>query len=162
MPYCRVAPYITGLMMGYYFKISDRNIKVPKVKVARVSKSDWLSLHRCKLTTKLCKYCSRKTCSEMRVGLRIGRLGDAKLHQTARIETLKFADQLHSCYNAGVLGSSVGRASDSRSRGPGFETRTGHLVVGSDFTLPDLSEGRCAGGDHTSQRVETPNFPEWD
>ena len=80
----------------------------------------------------------------MRVGLRIGRLGDAKLHQTARTETLKFADQLHSCYNAGALGSSVGRTSDSRSRGLGFETRTGHLVVGSDFTLPDLSEGRGA------------------
>ena len=31
-------------------------------------------------------------------------------------------------------GSSVGRASDSRSRGPGFETRTGHLLVGSDLT----------------------------
>ena len=27
----------------------------------------------------------------------------------------------------------VGRASDSRSRGAGFEARIGHLVVGSDL-----------------------------
>ena len=58
--------------------------------------------------------------------------------------------------------SSVGRASDSRSRGPGFETGTRHLVVGSDLTEPALSEERCAGGDNTYQQVMTPNFLEWD
>ena len=31
---------------------------------------------------------------------------------------------------SGEPGSSVGRASDPRSRAPGFETRAGHLVVG--------------------------------
>ena len=34
----------------------------------------------------------------------------------------------------GVPGSSVGRVADSGSRSPGFETRAGHLVVGSDST----------------------------
>ena len=34
----------------------------------------------------------------------------------------------------GAPGSSVGRASDSGSRSPGFETCAGHLVVGSDST----------------------------
>ena len=34
----------------------------------------------------------------------------------------------------GAPSGSVGRASDSRSRGPVFETRTVHLVVGSDLT----------------------------
>ena len=33
-----------------------------------------------------------------------------------------------------TAGSSVGRAAGSRSRGPGFETRTGYLVMGSDLT----------------------------
>ena len=31
----------------------------------------------------------------------------------------------------GAPGSSVGRALDTRSRGPGIETRSGHIVVGS-------------------------------
>ena len=43
----------------------------------------------------------------------------------------------------GAPGSSVGRASDSRSRGSGFETHTGHLVVASVLTLSAVSEGRC-------------------
>ena len=34
----------------------------------------------------------------------------------------------------GALGSSAGRASDSGSRSPGFETSAGHLAVGSDST----------------------------
>ena len=34
----------------------------------------------------------------------------------------------------GAPGSSVGRASDSGSRSPGFETLTGHMVVMSDST----------------------------
>ena len=37
-------------------------------------------------------------------------------------------------YDLGAPGSSVGRAFDSRSRGPGIETRAGYLVVGSDST----------------------------
>ena len=45
----------------------------------------------------------------------------------------------------GMSGSSVSRASDPRSRGPGLETRTGHLVVGSDFALEaDLFEVSAA------------------
>ena len=57
----------------------------------------------------------------------------------------------------GAPGSSVGRASDSGSRSPGFETRAGHLVVESDSCYSALSEGRCDGGDHTTRRVVTLN-----
>ena len=39
------------------------------------------------------------------------------------------------CEGHGSPSTSVGRASDSRSRGPVFETRTVHLVVGSDPLL---------------------------
>ena len=35
--------------------------------------------------------------------------------------------------------------------GTWFETRAGHLVVGSDTTQPALSNGRCVGVDHTRQ-----------
>ena len=55
----------------------------------------------------------------------------------------------------GAPGSSVGRAPDSKSRGPGIETRARHLVVGSEATQPGLSEGRCARGDRTTGTVVT-------
>ena len=54
----------------------------------------------------------------------------------------------------GALGSSVGRALDSRSRGLGIKTSAGHLVVGSYSTLSALSEGRCASGEKKNQIQE--------
>ena len=41
-------------------------------------------------------------------------------------------------------GSSVGRSPDSRSRGLGFETLSGHLMVGPDPIQAVPSEGRGA------------------
>ena len=51
----------------------------------------------------------------------------------------------------GEPGSSVGGASDPRSRCPGFKTRNEHLEVESDYTYPALSKGRCACGDYTDK-----------
>ena len=44
----------------------------------------------------------------------------------------------------GAASSSVGRASDTRSRSSGFETHAEHLVVESDLTFPNQSYGRDA------------------
>ena len=64
----------------------------------------------------------------------------------------------------GAPGSSVGRAPDSRSRGPGIETTTsstsGYLVGESDSTSSALSEGRCAGGKPHYSQSGDPNSSE--
>ena len=48
--------------------------------------------------------------------------------------------------------------SDARSRGAGFKSRAGHLVLGSDLTEPALSKWRYAGAEHFAHRVVTSNF----
>ena len=58
----------------------------------------------------------------------------------------------------GALDSSVGRASDSRSRGLGSETSTGHLVVRSDFTQPAPMSGD-SNGINTVQKKECLTVP---
>ena len=58
-------------------------------------------------------------------------------------------------YQPGAPGSSVSKASDHRIRSPRLETRAGHLLVGSGVAshLISLSEGPCAGSDHTIRKV---------
>ena len=41
----------------------------------------------------------------------------------------------------GINNSAVGRASDSRTRGPGFSTQSGHLF---SFLLPLIQEGQLS------------------
>ena len=60
----------------------------------------------------------------------------------------------------GASSSSESKASDSKSRGPGFETQAGHLVVGADPTYQALSDRCC--GNHIAHTKVTPNFHEWD
>ena len=57
----------------------------------------------------------------------------------------------------GALGSSVGRASDSRSRGPRLWHES--WCWGRIPPKPAPSDGRCVGGDQITRRVVTLNFP---
>ena len=59
-------------------------------------------------------------------------------------------------------GSSVGRVLNLRGRGQEFDNPHWAPGDGLDHTLPALSEGLCAGSDHTAHRAVTPNCPEWD
>ena len=48
---------------------------------------------------------------------------------------------MRSYYSPGGPHSAVGSASDSRARGPGFDTRSGHIL---SFLLPLIEEGQLS------------------
>ena len=75
-----------------------------------------------------------KRCQNVIAGRRIRRNGtQSNFFLSAVVERDKHNG--HEKYSfIGASGSSVGRASGLRNRSPGFETRTEHLVMGSNLT----------------------------